>query len=95
MNAEDVLKAVEEIDFPEFSEPLKIALEEFRRDNAVKKLEAKEKGQVRKRKSDGDAEENGKSAEALVSEVYYNIGVDKEGCRDVVDVQESEAQQSE
>lgn len=34
------------------------ALEEIYRDNAMKKHDAKEKGQVRKQKPDGDGEEN-------------------------------------
>lgn len=52
ISAEDVLKAIEDIDFLEFLEPLKAALEEFRKDNAIKKSEAKEKGQVKKRKAE-------------------------------------------
>ncbi|KAI5072379.1 hypothetical protein GOP47_0012485 [Adiantum capillus-veneris] len=52
INAEDVLKAIEDTDFIEFLEPLRAALEEFRKDNAIKKSEAKEKGQEKKRKSE-------------------------------------------
>lgn len=68
ISAEDVLKAIEEIDFPEFLEPLKAALEEFRKDNAIKKSEAKEKGQGKKRKPDavGSEQENVDTAEVVV-----------------------------
>ncbi|WOL03495.1 hypothetical protein Cni_G12215 [Canna indica] len=52
MNADDVLKAIEEIDFPEFVEPLKASLEEFRRKNAVKKSGAKGKETAKKRKAE-------------------------------------------
>ncbi|GFP92257.1 DNA polymerase epsilon subunit 3 [Phtheirospermum japonicum] len=37
INAEDVFKALEEIDFPEFIGPLRASLEEFRQKNAEKK----------------------------------------------------------
>ncbi|EPS65185.1 hypothetical protein M569_09595, partial [Genlisea aurea] len=37
INAEDVFKALEDIDFPEFIGPLRTALEDFRRKNTSKK----------------------------------------------------------
>ena len=55
----------EERDFLEFLEPLEVSLEEFCKDNAIKKSEAKEKGQGKKRKSDpvGSGQENVDAAE--------------------------------
>ncbi|CAL9107940.1 unnamed protein product [Musa textilis] len=58
INADDVLKALEEIDFPEFVEPLKVALEDFRRKNAVKKSGSKGR-QTKKRKVDELSIQNG------------------------------------
>ncbi|TYJ33190.1 hypothetical protein E1A91_A05G086000v1 [Gossypium mustelinum] len=39
MNAEDVFKALEEIEFSEFVKPLRASLAEFRKKNAGKKVE--------------------------------------------------------
>ncbi|KAM0946192.1 putative DNA-directed DNA polymerase transcription factor Hap3/NF-YB family [Dioscorea sansibarensis] len=50
MNAEDVLKALEEIDFPEFIEPLRHSLQGFRSKNARKKADTKGKAVQKKRK---------------------------------------------
>ncbi|KAG6417278.1 hypothetical protein SASPL_119432 [Salvia splendens] len=51
INAEDVFKALEEIDFPEFIGPLRDSLEEFRQRNAGKKQsKAKETNTNAKRK---------------------------------------------
>ncbi|MQL73035.1 hypothetical protein Taro_005369 [Colocasia esculenta] len=52
INAEDVFKALEEIEFPEFVEPLKVSLEDFRRRNAAKKSGSKPKD--KKRKMEGE-----------------------------------------
>lgn len=57
INADDVLKAVEELDFPEFSEPLMRCLAAFRKDQDAKKLDKRKKAsaaKARKRKSDGN-----------------------------------------
>ncbi|KAJ3707614.1 hypothetical protein LUZ61_011319 [Rhynchospora tenuis] len=51
INAEDVLKALEEIEFNEFIEPLRSALEDFRKKNAAKKSGAKSE---KKRKAEQD-----------------------------------------
>ncbi|XP_072966112.1 DNA polymerase II subunit B4-like [Typha angustifolia] len=58
INAEDVLKALEEIEFPEFIEPLRASLEEFRRKNALKRSGAKAKGADKKRKLEEELPEN-------------------------------------
>ncbi|XP_031265957.1 DNA polymerase epsilon subunit 3 isoform X1 [Pistacia vera] len=72
INADDVLKAIEEIDFPEFVGPLKASLDEFRQKNAGKRAvaskskEEKKKQKVedepskisKKTKQDKDSEEN-------------------------------------
>ncbi|GER36555.1 nuclear factor Y [Striga asiatica] len=53
INAEDVFKALEEIEFPEFIEPLRQSLEEFRQKNAEKKAassKAKDSNKNAKRK---------------------------------------------
>nr|CAD1817892.1 unnamed protein product [Ananas comosus var. bracteatus] len=50
INAEDVLRAVEEIEFPEFIDPLRASLEEFRKKTAVKKSGVKAKETDKKRK---------------------------------------------
>jgi len=60
INADDVLKAVEELDFPEFSEPLMRCLSAFRKDQDAKKLDKRKISGAptpRKRKSDGNSAE--------------------------------------
>jgi DNA polymerase epsilon subunit 3 len=71
INADDVLKAVEELDFPEFCEPLKATLAGFRKENDAKKQDSKRKEVARKRKAgdsngtDGDIHVNGRLDEAV------------------------------
>ncbi|KAG6526109.1 hypothetical protein ZIOFF_016086 [Zingiber officinale] len=60
INADDVLKALEEIDFVEFVEPLKASLEEFRRRNEVKKSGVKGKETVKKRRIEDTPSKNGR-----------------------------------
>ncbi|KAL6966971.1 DNA polymerase II subunit B4 [Sarracenia purpurea var. burkii] len=50
INADDVFKALEEIEFPEFIGPLKASLEEFRQKNAIKKSASKAKEADKKKK---------------------------------------------
>ncbi|PKA67180.1 Nuclear transcription factor Y subunit B-3 [Apostasia shenzhenica] len=50
INAEDVFKALDEMEFPEFIQPLRASLQEFRRKNTMKKSGAKAK-ETKKRKS--------------------------------------------
>ncbi|XVF05167.1 hypothetical protein REPUB_Repub05bG0148300 [Reevesia pubescens] len=62
MNAEDVFKALEEIEFSEFVKPLKASLAEFRKKNAGKKgggAAAKEKEVKKKRKVEESSEKSG------------------------------------
>eukprot|EP00898_Chlorokybus_atmophyticus_P001301 jgi/Chlat1/2171/Chrsp17S02740 len=64
LNADDVLKAVAELDFPELIPPLKASLEEFRRHAANKKAEAGKKrkagaGPAEEAEADADAEVEG------------------------------------
>ncbi|CAA6663764.1 unnamed protein product [Spirodela intermedia] len=61
INAEDVFKALEEIEFPEFIAPLKASLEDFRRKNAAKKAESKPREKKRKAERDAAAATNGKA----------------------------------
>ncbi|XP_021278451.1 DNA polymerase epsilon subunit 3 [Herrania umbratica] len=50
INAEDVFKALEEIEFSEFVKPLKASLAEFRRKNAGKKGAATKEKEVKKKR---------------------------------------------
>ncbi|KAM3310153.1 hypothetical protein ACQJBY_031067 [Aegilops geniculata] len=71
INAEDVFKALDEIEFPEFVEPLRTALEEFRSRNAARKPAAGKKQSEKKRKLDKEAvpeEQNGAADEANAGE---------------------------
>ncbi|KAA8544248.1 hypothetical protein F0562_022260 [Nyssa sinensis] len=49
INADDVLKALEEIEFPEFVGPLKASLEEFRQKNAKRKSGSSKAKEVNKK----------------------------------------------
>ncbi|XP_010557419.1 PREDICTED: DNA polymerase epsilon subunit 3 [Tarenaya hassleriana] len=63
MNANDVLKALEEIDFPEFVEPLKTSLEEFKQKNAGKKSGGgggSKPKETKKRKQEESSLQNGR-----------------------------------
>eukprot|EP00249_Psilotum_nudum_P001376 c13836_g1_i1 orf=569-1069(-) len=94
VNADDVLKAVEEIDFPEFSEPMIAALEEFRKDTAIKKSEAKIKGTGQKRKSELITEENGLTDNMMETDDHEGVNeyvhADEDGHVDEDDIQYSE-----
>ncbi|XP_048573106.1 DNA polymerase epsilon subunit 3-like [Triticum urartu] len=71
INAEDVFKALDEIEFPEFVEPLRTALEEFRSRNAARKPASGKKQSENKRKLDKEAvpeEQNGAADEANAGE---------------------------
>ncbi|XP_039004720.1 DNA polymerase epsilon subunit 3-like [Hibiscus syriacus] len=60
MNAEDVFKALEEIEFSEFVKPLRASLTEFKKKNAGKKGgAAKENEAKKKRKIEDSSAENG------------------------------------
>ncbi|CAN6203834.1 unnamed protein product [Urochloa humidicola] len=50
INADDVLKALDEMEFSEFVEPLRTSLEEFRSKNADKRSEASKKQKEKRRK---------------------------------------------
>jgi len=62
INAEDVFKALEEMEFPEFVGPLKASLEEFRKKNAGKRSASKAKEASKKKKIKESAGENGGEA---------------------------------
>ncbi|KAL3618783.1 DNA polymerase II subunit B4 [Castilleja foliolosa] len=74
INAEDVFKALEEIEFPEFIGPLRASLEEFRQKNAEKKAassKAKEtpnKKDAKKRKESPAKSEGGRKKRREVEE---------------------------
>ncbi|XP_021716752.1 DNA polymerase epsilon subunit 3-like [Chenopodium quinoa] len=65
INADDVLNALEEVEFSEFIEPLRASLNEFRKKTAVKRAgSAMAKEANKKRKADEEtATENGKAGE--------------------------------
>ncbi|KAG2633602.1 DNA polymerase epsilon subunit 3-like [Panicum virgatum] len=50
INADDVLKALDEMEFSEFVEPLRTSLQEFRNKNADKRSEASKKQKEKRRK---------------------------------------------
>ncbi|CAK7329122.1 unnamed protein product [Dovyalis caffra] len=50
MNADDVFKALEEIEFPEFVGPLQISLNEFKRKNGGKKVGSSQTKEVKKKR---------------------------------------------
>ncbi|KAL6838503.1 hypothetical protein ACP4OV_031748 [Aristida adscensionis] len=52
INADDVLKALDEMEFSEFVEPLRTALQEFRNKNAGRRSEANKKQKEKRRKLD-------------------------------------------
>lgn len=76
INAEDVFKALEEMEFPEFVGPLKASLEEFRRKNAGKRSASKAKEANKKKKMKESPVENG-GEEDLQDQGDANINVDE------------------
>uniref|UniRef100_A0A0A9DZ16 Transcription factor CBF/NF-Y/archaeal histone domain-containing protein n=1 Tax=Arundo donax TaxID=35708 RepID=A0A0A9DZ16_ARUDO len=52
INADDVLKALDEMEFSEFVEPLRTSLQEFRNKNAGRRSEASQKRKEKRRKLD-------------------------------------------
>lgn len=85
INADDVLKALEEIEFTEFVGPLKTSLEEFRQINTGKRARAAKAKEANKKKmktgeqplpenGDGSKAENGDGSKA-VADVEVNIDV--------------------
>ncbi|KAJ4979146.1 hypothetical protein NE237_009926 [Protea cynaroides] len=68
INADDVLKAIEEIEFPEFIRPLETSLDAFRIKNAAKKAgAAKTKDVNKKRKMENKPPEQNGDKEAFAS----------------------------
>ncbi|KAL5763747.1 hypothetical protein ACOSP7_016104 [Xanthoceras sorbifolium] len=69
INGEDVLKAIEEIDFPELLGPLRASLDEFRQKNAGKRAGAsKSKEEKKKQKVEKEpSEKSGKSKKDKVN----------------------------
>ncbi|RZB75028.1 DNA polymerase epsilon subunit 3, partial [Glycine soja] len=66
INVENVFKALEETEFPEFVCPLKASLEEFRKKNARKKVvvsKGKEDEPKKKRKLEGESSDKGEGSE--------------------------------
>ncbi|XP_006661566.1 DNA polymerase epsilon subunit 3-like [Oryza brachyantha] len=55
INADDVLKALDEMEFPEFVEPLNTSLQEFRNKNAARRSETTQKKAEKRRKIDKDS----------------------------------------
>ncbi|TVU10577.1 hypothetical protein EJB05_44118, partial [Eragrostis curvula] len=55
INADDVLKALDEMEFSEFVEPLGTSLQEFRNKNAGKRSEANKKQKEKRRKLNEEA----------------------------------------
>ncbi|XP_057954443.1 DNA polymerase II subunit B4 [Malania oleifera] len=59
INADDVLKALEEIEFPEFVHPLRASLDDFRRKYAGKRSGAAKAKEAKKKKLEEPLVENG------------------------------------
>ncbi|KAK6926571.1 Transcription factor CBF/NF-Y/archaeal histone domain [Dillenia turbinata] len=59
ISADDVFKALEEIEFPEFVAPLKVSLGEYRKKNLGKRKAAKEKEASKKKKTEESLAQNG------------------------------------
>lgn len=59
INADDVFRALEEIEFPEFIESLKVSLEEFKRKSAVKRSRSSRGIEAKKSKRKEQPSENG------------------------------------
>ncbi|XP_052199682.1 DNA polymerase II subunit B4 [Diospyros lotus] len=68
INADDVFKALEEVEFPQFIEPLKASLEELRQKNAGKRSASKVKEGSRKKKKESPVEDGGEDQQANVEE---------------------------
>ncbi|KAL5579802.1 hypothetical protein UlMin_012244 [Ulmus minor] len=64
MNGDDVLKALEEIEFSEFLKPLEASLDEFRKKNAGKKAGASKEKEVKKKRKLEEASNKNKSSES-------------------------------
>ncbi|GJY04942.1 DNA polymerase epsilon subunit 3 [Tanacetum coccineum] len=63
INAEDVFKALEEIEFPEFIASLRTSLEEFKQKNTKRKSDSSKAKEAKKSKTDEPATENGEANE--------------------------------
>ncbi|KAL8201586.1 hypothetical protein R6Q57_010733 [Mikania cordata] len=63
INAEDVFKALEEIEFPEFVAPLRASLEEFKQKNAKRKSDSSKAKEAKKSKTEEPTMENGEAHE--------------------------------
>ncbi|KAJ9541328.1 hypothetical protein OSB04_027834 [Centaurea solstitialis] len=63
ISAEDVFKALEEIEFPEFVASLRTSLEEFKRKNAKRKSDSSKSKEAKKGKTEETPKENGEAQE--------------------------------
>ncbi|KAL5710638.1 DNA-directed DNA polymerase [Ranunculus cassubicifolius] len=82
INAEDVLKALEEIEFPEFIGPLRTALDDYRQKNASKK------GALAKSKGESNSKKR-KAEEEKQAEEQNEVEVEDSG-EDVVEIPNEE-----
>uniref|UniRef100_A0A7N1A257 DNA polymerase epsilon subunit 3 n=1 Tax=Kalanchoe fedtschenkoi TaxID=63787 RepID=A0A7N1A257_KALFE len=76
-NADDVLKAIEEIDFPEFLGPLRASLEDYRQKNAKKRAGAAKAKEVNKKRKKEDM-----PPEDERNEVEFTINNDADSAND-------------
>ncbi|KAI3747233.1 hypothetical protein L6452_09685 [Arctium lappa] len=72
INAEDVFKALEEIEFPEFVASLRTSLEEFKQKNAKRKSESSKSKEAKKSKTEEPLMENGEAQENGVEDGNNN-----------------------
>ncbi|KAJ7544565.1 hypothetical protein O6H91_09G083000 [Diphasiastrum complanatum] len=90
INADDVLKALEEIEFQEFVEPLKASLEEYRKENVSKKSDCKKKAAATKRKP----EEKGDTTKIIPNgEVVGSMVADDEDKMDEDGIEENSSEE--
>ncbi|XP_071735515.1 DNA polymerase II subunit B4 [Rutidosis leptorrhynchoides] len=83
INAEDVFKALEEIEFPEFVASLKTSLEEFKRKNSKRKSDSsKSKEATKKNKTEETTMENGEAQENGEEDVNEVVDGDEDGDKD-------------
>ncbi|CAI9271731.1 unnamed protein product [Lactuca saligna] len=69
ISAEDVFKALEEIEFPEFIASLRTSLEEFKQKNAKRKSDTSKSKEAKKTKTEESPMENGKAEETEAEDV--------------------------
>ncbi|GMI81673.1 hypothetical protein HRI_001836600 [Hibiscus trionum] len=97
MNAEDVFKALEEIEFSEFVKPLRASLAEFRKKNAEKKGGAPKENEAnkKKRKLDDSSAKNGTKTKQKKQDTDKEEQEEEEEKEEEVEVEVEEQEEEE